>query len=368
VAAQIAATGLFQVIGDMAQFVEVHPATNLVPTPPRFTFGTFPGDLAAGFYRNTHIWAMGIYKLRGFDVFGPWGLSKDGELFSCHEANIHAKHVEDMVAALGSPGDSRPRRFLTGTVAMITGPGHHVYGHWLSDFLPKLYLLHASGYDVRRLHYLLPADTPAFGRAWLQLVGIPPENIILFDPSGDLVWVEDLLVPTTFHNGVRAAAILKEAAELILCLVADHADEAIRTSSHRRVFVSRARGPQTRALQNRDQIEEIASAAGLELVYPESLPLLDQVRLFGQASVIVGEYGSALHGSLFSLPGTTVCSLRGSLGHPGFIQSGLGQALGQPTGYVFGESADESGDGRFVIAEADFVECLRTLFVASGFE
>ena len=84
--------------------------------------------------------------------------------------------------------------------------------------------------------------------------------------------------------------------------------------------------------------------------------------------MIVGEYGSALHTSLFSRPGTTVCALRGSMGHPGFIQSGFGQALGQPTGYVFGEQVDQSGDGRFVIGEPDFAECLRTLFVASGFE
>jgi len=360
--------GLYECIGSLVEFVEVYPASNLIPAPPRFTFGTFGADLATMFFRHTHLWAIGLYRLSGFEVFGAYALCKDGELFSCHEANIHSEYIAGVVAALGAPTLPRTRRFLAGPFAMITGPGHGIYGHWLSDFLPKLYLLHAAGYDIRRLRYLLPSDTPSFGHLWLRLLGIPPENITLFDPNGELVWVEELLVPTTVHNGVRASSVLKDAAAFLLSLIADHAGEPLPTSAHRRVFVSRARAPQTRALQNRSQIEEIAVTFGLELVYPEALPLIEQVHLFGEANLIVGEYGSALHGSLFSGRGTTICALRGSLGHPGFIQSGFGQSLGQPTGYVFGEPVDEAGDGRFTISGSDFEQCLHTLFGAPGFE
>ena len=344
-ATQISVNGLWEFVGkgNAVEFVELHPATNLIPAPPRFTYGTFGAELAAQYFRCTHLWAVGVYKLHGFEVFGPYALCKDGNLFCCHEANIHPKYIEDVVVELGPPNFPRPRRFVTGKVAMITGPGHTIYGHWLSDFLPKLYLLHASGHDIRRLHYLLPANTPRFGRAWLDLIGIPPENVILYNPAGEMIWVEELLLPTTFHNGVRASVLLDDAAKFLLSCIADQAGEPIRTNSHRRIFVSRAQASQSRSLQNRDRIEEIAAAAGLEFVYPEGLPLIDQVRLFGEASMIVGEYGSALHGSLFSLPGTTVCALRGSLDHPGFIQSAFGHALGQPTGYVFGETDDQIG-------------------------
>jgi hypothetical protein len=369
-ATQTSFKGLYEFAGkgNGIEFAELHPATNLIPAPPRFTFGTFEAELAAEYFRNTHLWAVGVYKLHGFDVFGPYGLCKTGEPFVCHEANIHPKHVEDIVTRLGPPNFPRPRRYLTGPVAMITGPGHTVYGHWLSDFLPKLYLLHAAGHDVRRLHYLLPADTPKFGRAWLDLIGIPPENVILFSPDGELVWVEELLLPTTFHNGIRASVLLKEAAKFLISLVESRADQPAQTNAPRRVFVSRARTSQSRPLLNRDRIEEIAVAAGLELVYPEALPLLDQVRLFGETSMIVGEYGSALHGSLFSSPGTTVCALRGSRGHPGFIQSGFGHALKHPTGYVFGDTDDPADTGRFSISEKAFGDCLAVLLRAPNFE
>jgi hypothetical protein len=367
---QVSITGLWEGArtGKPIEFVELQAGTNLMPAPPRFTFGTFPADLAAGYFRNTHLWAMGVYRLHGFDVFGPYALSKDGTLFCCHEANIHPKHIEDVVAELGPPNFPRPRRFVTGRVAMITGPGHTVYGHWLSDFLPKLWLLQASGHDIRRLHYLLPSDTPRFGRDWMDLVGIPPENVILFDPKGEMIWIEELLVPTTIHNGIRGSDMLSDAATFLITRVGDHAGEPIPANPHRRLFLSRARTSQSRSLMNRQRIEEIAASAGLEFVYPEALPLIEQVRLFGEASMIVGEYGSAMHGSLFSPSGATVCALRGSLGHPGFIQSAFGHALKQPTGYVFGTTDDEETDGRFVIPEDVFVDCLTTLLGGAGLE
>jgi hypothetical protein len=367
---KISVSGLWEFVGKgpAVEFVELHPATNLIPAPPRFTYGTFRAELAAQYFRNTHLWAIGVYKLHGFEILGPYALCRNGNLFSCHEANIHPKHIQDVVREVGPPNFPRPRRFVTGQVAMITGPGHTVYGHWLSDFLPKLYLLHASGHDIRRLHYLLPANTPRFGRAWMDLIGIPPENVILFDPAGEMIWVEELLLPTTFHNGVRASVLLDGAAKFLLSCMADQAGAPFRTISRRRIFVSRARASQSRSLQNRDRIEEIAAAAGLELAHPEGLALLDQVRLFRDASMIVGEYGSGLHNSLVSPPGTTVCALRGSLAHPGFIQSGFGQALKQPTGYVFSDSDDQVGDGGFTVSEEAFAACLETLLRVPGFE
>jgi capsular polysaccharide biosynthesis protein len=354
--------------GGAVDFISLYPATSLIPAPPRFTYGTFGAELASGYFRHAHLWEIGVYRLRGFDIFGPFVMCKEGEPFFAPETNLHPAHIDQMVATSGDPRFPRPRQLVTGTAALITGPGYTVYGHWLSDFLPKLYLLQAIGYDIRRLHYLLPSDTPRFGRAWLELLGIPPENVISFDPTGALTWVEELLLPTIFHNGVRVSALLNNAAKFLLAQVNELAGRPAPVRQPRRIFLSRARASQSRPLLNRQRIEEIAGAAGLELVHPESLSLLEQVRLFGEASVLVGEYGSALHGSLFSAPGTTVCNLRGSLDHPGFIQSGIGHALRQPTGYVFGETDGQASDGRFTISEAAFAECLAALFGTAGFE
>ena len=350
------------------RFIELHPATNVVPPAPRFTFGTFHDELARHYYRHSNMWAIGVYRLNGFEVAGSYLLFKGQEVFFSPETNVHPPHINEQLAAFGPEKEPRRRMLVTGTAALITGPGHGVYGHWLSDFLPKLYLLHASGYDIRRIRFLLSSDTPEFGRTWLALAGVPPEHIVSFDPAADLVSVEELLVPTIVHNGVRVSVLFREAARFLKSQVEAGLGESLRLTPSRNLFVSRARASQSRPLLNREKIEAIAAASRLEIVHPEGLSLADQIRLFASAKAVVGEYGSALHTSMFSEAGTAVCNLRGSLPHPGFIQSGLGHVLNQPTGYVFGETDQTSPDGRFSISETSFEACLGTIFLTVGFD
>jgi capsular polysaccharide biosynthesis protein len=110
------------------------------------------------------------------------------------------------------------------------------------------------------------------------------------------------------------------------------------------------------------RIEEMAVKANFALVYPEELSLLEQVRLFAGAREIMGEYGSALHGSLFSPEGAVICALRGTGGHPGFLQSGMGMALKQPTGYIFGEADESDPNFGFQVEEDAVAAALRLVF------
>lgn len=347
--------------GGTVDFVELHSATNLLPRTPRFLFGTFPEPLARMYYGQHHLGAMGVYKMRGFEVIGPYGFWQNGEPYCCPEGNIHQSHALETVDRLDPVGITKRRKFVTGTAAHIAGPGYTVFGHWLSDFLPKLFLFELAGYDLQSLKFLVPQDTPRFGLLWLELLGIPAQNLLLYDPHLERVWVEELLLPTILHNGVRASTLLSGAARLLQERAARCLPEGSRVEQGRRLFVSRSKSSQSRPLQNRERIEEIARNNGLELVYPETLSLLDQTQLFASAALVVGEYGSALHGTLFSPPGTIVCALRGSLQHPGFIQSGMGYALGQPTGYVIGATDESDHEGRFNLPEGAFSDCLRVL-------
>lgn len=350
------------------EFTELYRATNLLPHAPRFSFGTFPDSLAQFYYRQHHLGAIGVYRLRRVEVFGPYGVARDGDLICCPEANIHEAHVAELFNGVDLHDLSKRRRFLTGPVAHLAGPGYKVYGHWLSDFLPKLYLLQAAGNNLRQMRYLVPGDTPHFGFKWLDLLGIPAENRVVYDPNSEVVWCEELHLPTTLHNGVRASILMSDAAILLRRMAVEHPNEIPENRRNRRIFLSRSQAPQTRPLQNREEIERIAVRAGLEIVHPQTHALVDQIGLFESASLIVGEYGSAMHGSLFSPPGTIVCALRGSLLHPGFIQSGMGYALGQPTGYVFGATDETDPNGPFSVPESAFSCCLEVLNRMAGLE
>jgi capsular polysaccharide biosynthesis protein len=183
----------------------------------------------------------------------------------------------------------------------------------------------------------VPLSAASYVHAWLDLLGIDPDHVTIYDSDADAIVADELLLPTVLHNGTRASPLLKDMARFLLQRIGQRHD--LRTSpSGPRVFLSRRQVNPSCFLLNRDAIEKLALQARCTIVHPERLSLLDQVRLFYGAQSIIGEYGSALHGSIFSPIGTVVCALRGTRLHPGFIQSGIGEALDQPTGYLFGET------------------------------
>jgi capsular polysaccharide biosynthesis protein len=78
------------------------------------------------------------------------------------------------------------------------------------------------------------------------------------------------------------------------------------------------------------------SEYGIEIVEPHKYSQEEQIKLFSEASFVIGEYGSAMHNTLFSPPETKVIVLQ-SDAPLSFIQAGIGAALNQPTGFVFGQ-------------------------------
>jgi capsular polysaccharide biosynthesis protein len=99
-------------------------------------------------------------------------------------------------------------------------------------------------------------------------------------------------------------------------------------------------------------MELVAAEFGLSIIHPERLTLREQFHLIGSAGLVAGEYGSAMHSTLFADAGLIVCALRGSRFHPGFVQSAIGAALAQPTGYLFGHTnTDDPAQGFIVAAE-----------------
>ncbi|MFD1354473.1 glycosyltransferase family 61 protein, partial [Methylorubrum suomiense] len=122
----------------------------------------------------------------------------------------------------------------------------------------------------------------------------------------------------------------------------------------RRLLISRSDNADThnrRTLTERAELEAGARARGFEIVRPEGLSVPEQVALFRSADVLVGEYGSGLHGSLFALPGATIVSFRDNGTELGFLQNSLDHALGHASGYVFGSA--RTGEGFFSVQPQD---------------
>ena len=329
--------------------------------PPCFIFGTLPGFLAPDIFGEPAIGGVGCYRLQEAEVIFDGIILQQGAALWSLSLNHPRAHVQSVLSSQAAGWESLPVRHIAGQAAIIHGPGFDVFGHWLIDFLPRLFLLHRVGVDIQKIKLVLPATTPPFARHFLYLLGIPDENLVWHDQRAERIAPDELVIPSLLRLRSRFHPLLVAATRFWTDRFAAHAGMADEAPAGRRLFISRARLSGARRLRDRPAFEARAAKAGYEIVFPETLALSQQIRLFRSASHILGEYGSGLHGSIFSPPGSVICALRGTSHHPGFAQSGLAERFEQPIGYVFGSTPEHAGDVEFSIEDAAFEHALSAM-------
>lgn len=320
--------------------------------PPAFLVGSVTPDLLRLYYSQHIVLGTTIYNLRNASVLGEGMIITNGQFnvsydlqISLDYLNVHHRNIRTWQAGAA-------RRHAPGQSVLLAGPGHLGYGHWIVDFLPKIYLLQLAGYKINRLTYLLPSDIPNFARVWLALLNVEPKQCRYYDRTREIVDCDELLVPSTLRFGTRVSPLFAQASAAMR-------QAAIgRTRVPRKgtkIFISRPANNfahNNRTLIQRQLFRETARSHGFVVVSPELLSIPEQVALFQCAETIVGEYGSGLHSSMFSRPGALVMAARDNQEELGFLQSGIDGVLDHQTGYLIG-AANLDGSGAFSLEPAD---------------
>jgi capsular polysaccharide biosynthesis protein len=346
---------------ELALFTEVLPRSQATPAPPRFIFGAMPAAVANEYFSQQFLRPIGLFTARDITIGEGPCLYFDNDILTAPELNLRPEEIKQGPALHEPPA---PGARIDGPHALIVGKGYHIYGHWIAEILPKLGVLQAGGLDLESMRLLLPHDTPGFALEMLRLLGFDESRFVRFGGAFGGVTVGELIATSFLHNSVRYAACLEQSVKVLRDRVERNFGPLTQGGYPARLCIARRGG--NRPCSNRAMFERDCADAGFHIVAPESLPLLEQWRMFAGAREIIGEYGSALHGAIFSPPGTIVCGLRGSSMHPGFIQSGMGEQLLQPTGYVFGVNETDS-TGPFRIDQTDLRACVRQVFSGAKF-
>ena len=345
-----------QEIARLSTYLPVAAAARAPPNAPVFLLGPATAEMLWEIFGAVETPAAGCHMLRNACV-APTGFAIVDGKASYGKAFLHPRHhvvtVSDRLNA-----EKLPVRDVPGPLAVIYGPAHETWGHWLTDFLPRLWVLRESGFALDELRFVMPPDLRPFAWELLACFGITPARCEIYRYWHEIIRTDTLLLPTGLRADNRFASCFAAATQWWTGIVRG-ASPAARTN--RRLLLSRVGAPQARQMANRDAIESLALEAGYEVVRPEALSISEQVRLFSEASVLIGEYGSALHNSVFTGAGAIVCGLRGTSLHPSFVQSGIAGALGQRAGYVFGDTGGQDVAQRFTIAERYFRKALEII-------
>jgi capsular polysaccharide biosynthesis protein len=198
------------------------------------------------------------------------------------------------------PFPPAPRQ-VPGRLGVLASRGDRVYYHFLMDVLPRLGVLEQCPEVAPPDRWYVPADLP-FQQQLLDLVGIGPDRRI--DSSeAPHVQAECLVVPglpgTNVQNPAWAVAFLRE--RLL--------PPGLERVPGRNLYVTRGDSPNNRIVRNEDELLRALDGRGFRRIDPGQMPVVDQIRAFAEADVIVSAHGSALANIVFASPGACLIEL-----------------------------------------------------------
>ena len=250
-----------------------------------------------------------------------------------------------------------PVRVIDDPCLVAVGHGTHVYGHFLIEMLFRLLVAkRACAYSNVQYRVLLQHHSPP----WLlyileRYLGVMLPQIEFIDPGAEQIHLKHALVP----GRIAQEDCFPPFANFLL-------DKLLRDLPLRptrrlldRIFVLRNRfvnpAAPFRLCLNERRLAEIANRNfGFVAVTIEKSEWLDQVGMFEQADVILGQAGSGLHNSLFSKRK----SILASLGFMNLIQSQIGTLRGQQMAFL---TQDLKLNGEFTIDEDVFCRFLESV-------
>jgi capsular polysaccharide biosynthesis protein len=190
---------------------------------------------------------------------------------------------------------------VAGRLGVLAARGDGNYYHFLMDVLTRIGVLEQARQVAPPDRWYVPAQA-RFQRELLDLFGIEPAQRI---DAGEHrhVRAECLVVPgppaMTEKNPPWAVEFLRGR-------LLPHVD----TSAPRRnVYVTRGPSANNRSITNEAKLLEQLDRHGFEHVDPGAMSVVDQIRTFATANVIVAPHGAALANIIFAPPGSTLVEL-----------------------------------------------------------
>lgn len=249
-----------------------------------------------------------------------------------------------------------PQTKIDEETIVCCGWGIDVYGHFLIEMLPRLWLARkAIGNQIGGYKLLMSRLAPNWLRRIVtQQLGFSDKQIVTYSPREEQVRLHHAALPTLSGSDVGFHPALNDMVGSLL-----HGTKDSNNLRISRLYVSRAGffNPSTpnRKCENELELERIAETEfEFTVIHPEQLSWPIQINLFHSADIIVGEVGSGLHNAIFTKSGAKI----GALGFNNLTQSSIGALRGHHNAYL---AVADSGEETYLVDPEMFRDFMRAL-------
>lgn len=202
---------------------------------------------------------------------------------------------------------------IPGKVLVLSQIGSMNYCHWLLEILGRLAIIETNNIEY---DWICVSDNKPFIKKILMLWGIDPNIIINPTDQNFTIQADNLIVPSLvtrtdqghkhFGNYVHPYTALYTRNKLL-----NAASKSFTDSSNfsKRIFLSRKDGYNARRILNEDEIFAILEKHGFKSYILSDMSIEEQIQLFNNAEIVVGEHGAGMANTLFCKPGCKVIEL-----------------------------------------------------------
>ena len=220
------------------------------------------------------------------------------ESISSHRT--HAKHMEGKCKHYRSTYYDEDAVYCGGGMAI-----KH-FGHFLVEGINRIYPIFDKKYGNCKFVFAVMGkkNIPNYMFEILRLAGIPEKNIIFTTKSlrFNNVYIPDEAFDWGYFSSHKMAEICGH--------IADSVKRPEKT--YDKIYVSRLKTGDRHTI-GENIIQNIFEKNGYKVIYPEQLPVQQQIGLVKNCSYLAGVAGTALHLALFMRPGGTVIQVKRNL-------------------------------------------------------
>ena len=270
------------------RFELLHPAEDIERRPAR----TIDDALPELFDRLRHHHHPEAFRavIPDARIVGAEPIVLTGELDAVLQSTFDLYQLEHNPVMSGRlPLPTRAR----GPHACLVNQWCWAYFHWVLDTLPRASLLPLA--EMPELRVVVPDRLSSFHAQSLDMLGVAEERRVRYDRTQ--LAVEELWFPSLGRTGNPTRWAVEWLRETF----------APASEPSRRLYVSRADAP-SRRIENEVEVRALLERHGFEVVEGGGMPFAEQMRLFSEASAIVGPHGAGLTNS-FAARGATIIEM-----------------------------------------------------------
>ena len=191
--------------------------------------------------------------------------------------------------------------YVMATIAMS---GHANYYHWMTEILPRVYMLQQAALQSPEYAYdvlYVPPLRYSFQKETLRAMGVNCD--VCVEAQIDThIKPKKLLFPSQ----VAISGITPE--WVITFLKTTFLKNYVLKNGKKRLFISRENAFM-RKIINEQEIFDCVKEYGFEKVFMEHLTVVEQAELLHEAEYVIGTHGAGMTNIVFARPGTVIIEL-----------------------------------------------------------